>query len=151
VRRYGIASLVTGALVLAGCGAPQPPEVTFFAAGTTTRLSPSPSCDAGLQECKATGTLAVPSGKLLNISVPGEVAETPWLVVFRYRGADGNEQKARSAIFPAGDKYAYTLTPPTAADQLTHVEVQRITGMSASQDQGVEFYPDAIWALDITG
>jgi hypothetical protein len=137
------------ALVLTGCSAPQPPEVTFFASGTTVRLSPSPACNPDVQECQATGDLAVPGGKLLNISVPSQVAEKPWVVVFKFRGADGAEQKARSAIFKSGERYAYTLNLPTAGDQLLHVEVQRIAGISADPSQGVNFLTDASWALNI--
>jgi hypothetical protein len=148
VRRLVIASLA--AVVLAGCSAPPPPEVTFFAAGTTIRLSPSPACDPQTQECQPTGDLAIPGGKLLNISVPSQIAESPWVVVFRFRTADGTEQKARTAIFKSGERYAYTLTPPTAGDQLTHVEVQRIAGISADPAQGINVVTDASWALNVT-
>ncbi|ONI78709.1 hypothetical protein ALI144C_28365 [Actinosynnema sp. ALI-1.44] len=149
MRRFGIASLVVGGLLLAGCAAPHDPEVTFFADGETVRITPSPVCDDKLEECKPTGELAVPSGKSLNISVPKQVAEAPWLVVFRYRAADGSVQKARSALFGDRGTYAYTLHAPTAADQLMHVEVQRIGGIGVDENQQSVFGVNASWALTI--
>jgi hypothetical protein len=155
VRRYGIASLVTGALVLAGCSAPQPPEVTFFASGTTIRLGPSQYCRAEAQQCdgfpNAKGTLSVPGGKPLNISVPRQVAEAPWLVVFKYRSSNGGaEEQGRTQVFRAGEKYAYTLTTPTAGDQLTDVEVQRIASVAPDANQEIVFVADASWVLEVT-
>jgi hypothetical protein len=149
VRRFGIASLVTGGLLLAGCAAPHDPEVTFFADGETVRITPSPTCDSSLEECKPTGELSVPGGKPLNISVPRQIADAPWLVVFRYRAADGSVQKARSSLFRAGETYAYTLRTPTAGDQLMHVEVQRIGEMGSTENKELYFGIDASWALSV--
>lgn len=136
--------------MVAGCSAPQPPEVTFSASGTTIRLSPSPRCNSSTEECDATGTLPVPGGRPLSISVPGQVADAPWLVVFRYRAADGSERKLRTSVFRAGEKYAHTVTAPTAGDQLVHVEVQRIANIVLGADQQLAFTADASWSLDIT-
>nr|CEL19547.1 hypothetical protein [Kibdelosporangium sp. MJ126-NF4]CTQ94653.1 hypothetical protein [Kibdelosporangium sp. MJ126-NF4] len=138
---------MAGGLLLAGCSASHDPEVTFFADGETVRITPSPTCDSTLEECKPTGRLTVPGGKPLSISVPKQVAEAPWLVVFRYRAADGSVQKARSAFFRPGDSFAYTLRMPTAGDQLMHVEVQRIGGMGLNAQQEVDYVVDASWAL----
>ncbi|MFD1046421.1 DUF2771 family protein, partial [Kibdelosporangium lantanae] len=151
VRRYVIASLVTGALVLAGC-TPDLPEVTFFADGTTVRLSPADgnNCHPDLDVCDATGRLTVPAGKFVNISVPSQVAKAAWVVVFKYKGADGNEQQARTNVFsPEEKRYAYTLTPPTAADQLTHVEVRQFSGMALDPNQEIQYLTTS-WALDVT-
>jgi hypothetical protein len=151
VRRYVIASLVTGALVLAGC-TPDQPEVTFFADGNTVRLSPADgnNCHPDLDVCDATSKLAVPAGKFVNISVPGAVANAAWVVVFKFKGADGNEQQARTNVFAPEDKrYAYTLTPPTAADQLTHIEVRQFSGMALDPNQEIQYLTTS-WALDVT-
>ncbi|ALG06030.1 hypothetical protein AOZ06_03040 [Kibdelosporangium phytohabitans] len=140
---------MAGGLLLAGCAPSHDPEVTFFADGEAVRITPSPVCDAKLEECKPTGELAVPGGKSLNINVPKQVAQAPWLVVFRYRAADGSVQKARSALFGDGGTYAYTLRTPTAGDQLMHVEVQRIGGFGADQNNEVIYGVDASWALTV--
>ncbi|MFC0114811.1 DUF2771 family protein [Kibdelosporangium aridum] len=150
MRRFGIASLVAGGLLLAGCAAPHDPEVTFFADGETVNIGPSPACDATLEECRPTGALAVPGGQPLSISVPKQIADAPWLVVFRYRAADGSVQKARSSLFRAGETYAYTLRTPTAGDQLMHVEVQRIGEMGSDENRQLYFGIDASWALTVS-
>jgi hypothetical protein len=154
VRRLGIASLVAGGLLLTGCAAPHPPEVTFFADGTTVRLSPAQFCKPNAEQCDghpdARGQMAVPGGKPLNISVPTQVAEAPWVVLFKYRKADGTEERGRTEVFKAGDKYAYTLYLPTAGDQLTDVEVQRIANITAGADNDVVFLTDASWVLEVT-
>jgi hypothetical protein len=155
VRRFGIASLVAAGLLVAGCSAPQPPEVTFFAAGKTVRLSPYSLCKGEMtgacpQTPQAQGQLKVPGGKPLNISVPSEVADAPWVVVYTYRGSDGTEKPDRSPIFRAGESYAFTLNLPTAGDQLTQVEVQRITAIAPGGEQQMVFIADATWALQVT-
>jgi hypothetical protein len=155
VRRFGIASLVAGGMLLAGCASPHPPEVTFYADGTTVRLSPAQFCKPNAEQCdgdpSARGRLAVPGGKPLNISVPAQVAEAPWVVLFKYRKATGVEEQGRTEIFRASDKrFAYTLHLPTAGDQLTDVEVQRIANISAGPDNEIVFGIDASWVLEVT-
>ncbi|MCE7009063.1 DUF2771 domain-containing protein [Kibdelosporangium philippinense] len=150
MRRFAIASLLAGGLLLAGCAAPHDPEVTFFADGETVNIGPSPVCDVALEECKPTGSLAVPGGMPLNISVPKQIADAPWVVVFRYRAADGSVQKARSSLFRSGGTYAYTLRTPTAGDQLMHVEVQRIGEMGLDTNQELYYRADGSWALTVS-
>src|SRR5439155_1045070 len=108
-------------------------------------------CHRDQDICDATGQLAVPAGKFVNISVPGEVANAAWVVVFKFKGADGSEQQARTNVFTPTDKrYAYTLNPPTAADQLTHIEVRKIDGMALDPNREVQFVASTNWALDVT-
>ncbi|MEV4310934.1 DUF2771 family protein [Actinocrispum sp. NPDC049592] len=149
MRRLALTTLAALGLTLTAC-TPEPPEVTFFAAGETVRLSPTDTCNGEIEECKPTGNLAVPGGKPLNISVPSQVAKSPWVVVFKFRAADGSEQKARSTIFKANERYAYTLTLPTAGDQLLHVEVQRIEGIAADPTQGLTYQTNPVWSLNIS-
>lgn len=137
--------------MLAGCGAPEPPEVTFYADRTTVRIGPAGTCHPDLDICDATGQLSVPSGKFVNISVPGQVASAPWVVVFKYKGQDGTEQQDRTPVFsPPDKKYAYTLTAPTAGDQITHVEVRQIAGgLGLDPSRETSFFVNASWSLDI--
>ncbi|MET0133697.1 MAG: DUF2771 family protein [Kibdelosporangium sp.] len=154
MRFLRIALPAVGGLLLAACSAPHPPEVTFFADGTTIRLSPAQFCKPNAERCDgnadARGRMPVPGGKPLNISVPTQVADAPWVVLFKYRKADGSEEQGRTEVFKAGDKYAYTLNLPTAGDQLTDVEVQRIANITAGADNDVVFLTDASWVLEVT-
>jgi hypothetical protein len=154
VRRFLTISLVLGGLLLAGCSTPKPPEVTFFAEGTTITVGPSQYCKDGAEQCDgypdAKRTLSVPGGKSLQINVPSQVADAPWIVVFKYRAADGTEQHGRTSVFKPGTQYAYTLSAPTAADQLRDVEIQRIAKVTQGTDKGLEFMTDATWVLQIS-
>ncbi|MFC5111921.1 hypothetical protein [Kibdelosporangium philippinense] len=51
MRRFAIASLLAGGLLLAGCAAPHDPEVTFFADGkpSTSGRRPCVTCTRGVQ------------------------------------------------------------------------------------------------------
>jgi hypothetical protein len=138
------------ALVVAGCAAPPHPEVTFYAAGTTARTGPAQYCDRQENQCgtdpRAGAVLRVPAGRPLQISVPSDVGDAAWQVVFRYREPGGAEQEARSAVFAPGDRLAYTLTLPAAGDRLETAEVQRFGGVAAGPD-GLEYLIGATWVL----
>ncbi|KAA2262956.1 DUF2771 family protein [Solihabitans fulvus] len=153
MRRGLTLLLAAGAgLVLAGCSAPDP-DVTFYSSGKTVVVRPAQYCDLKSGQCAtredAPATLRVPAGRPLQISVPGEVANSTWAVVFSYRNANGEPQPdARSRIFRAGEQYAYTLNLPNPGDQLDHAEVQKIGVVDVDQTQGVQFVVVGSWVLD---
>jgi hypothetical protein len=154
VRRVLTVSLAAAGLVLAGCSAPPDPEVTFYSSGTAIDVGPTQLCDVALNECEAfpeaAGVLRVPPGRPLQISVPGEVAETPWTVVFSYRNAAGEPQEpARSRIFKQDEQYAYTLTLPDPGDQLESVEVQQLGAALTPDGTDLQFFTRATWVLSI--
>lgn len=142
-------------LLLAGCAAPHDPEVTFYADGRVVNLGPTQYCDLDVENCTAhpdaAGTLRVRPGKPLQISVPGDVADSSWVVVFTYRDGKGEQQPpSRSKIFPMGTQYAYTLTLPNPDDQLENVEVQQSGKRIEITDQGeIQFVVRGTWVLSI--
>jgi hypothetical protein len=139
-------------LGVAGCAAPPHPEVTFYAAGTAARTGPAQYCDRQDNQCgadpRAGAVLRVPAGRPVQISVPSEVGNAAWQVVFRYREPNGAEQQARSSVFAPGDRLAYTLVLPQAADRLETAEVQRFGGLAAGPD-GLEYLVGATWVLSV--
>lgn len=140
------------ALGVAGCAAPPHPEVTFYSAGQAVRTGPTQYCDHQGDQCgadpRAGAVLRVPAGKPVQISVPGEVGDAAWQVVFRYREPGGAEQEARSSVFAPGDRLAYTLVLPHAGDRLETAEVQRFGGLAAGPD-GLEYLIGATWVLSV--
>lgn len=119
-------------LLLTGCTSPRP-EVTFFgqrtavtaeaafwcdvnAAALTVACPPSP--DTGKQ-----AHLTLGPARPLQINVPSEIADGPWLVVYQYRDAAGAPQNGRTQLFSDG-RLAYTLPSFGPGTQLTRVEVQ---------------------------
>jgi hypothetical protein len=145
------------ALALTACAKDEPPEtppeVTFAADGHSIVAKPTQHCDLQVQNCtadpKAAVALRVPPGRPVDITVPPEVAQTPWLVVFGYRTKAGERVDARSDLFASNARPSYTLTLPDATDQLETVEVQQVGGTIVPGQQGVEFPARATWVLSV--
>ena len=155
MRRGLLCALIAGAgLVLTGCATPTP-QVTFYAAGRSVDTGPTQYCDLKLTSCtadaKAGVALSVPADRPLQISVPSEVAKTPWVVVFRYQDAHGAAQPdSRSRIFQPGEQYAYTLTLPDPGDKLVAAQVQQLSlvvEQGSDPGAGAEFVTRATWLL----
>jgi Protein of unknown function (DUF2771) len=147
-----LAALACAGAAVAGCAAAPPPEVTFYSAGKAMRTGPAQYCDRQGDQCRsdpASGAnLRVPPGKPLQISVPSEVGNAAWQVVFRYRAPSGERTEARSAVFGPGARLAYTLTLPGPGDQLETAEVQKFGGL-ASGPEGLEYLIGATWVLSV--
>ncbi|WP_433267854.1 DUF2771 family protein [Actinosynnema sp. CS-041913] len=143
-------------LVVAGCAAPTSPEVTFHADGKTVNVKPTQYCDVKSENCtadsRAAGVLRVRPGKPVQISVPGDLAETAWSVKFTYRNARGEPQEPlRSKLFTERDpKYAYTLVLPNPDDRLESVEVQQYGSRIESSTTGAfDFVARGTWILSV--
>lgn len=117
-------------LLLAACGSePPPPQVTFAAGTASVVARPTQACDLKFTECRndpeAPVKLTVPPGTPLQVSVPDDVAKTPWQIVFTYRDTAGAQQDQRSTVFAAGERSTYTLELPTPTDRLIVAQVQQ--------------------------
>ena len=147
--------LIGAGVALAGCSAPSEPQVTFYSHGTSVAVAPAQYCDATGQTCAPppqdpTGELRVPEREPLQISVPGEVAKTPWQVAFIYRTAGGEEVGGKTGVFTPGDQYAYTLQLPPDGVALEHVEVQQFSALlTPGNEGGVDFVISGSWILDV--
>jgi hypothetical protein len=151
-RTVVIGSLLTAAvgLLAAGCAKPIP-DVAFFSAGQTVNTAPTQYCDTGLSSCEqsaqAGASLAVPAGSPLQISVPSDVADSTWVVVFKYKDDGGQEVQARSDVFADGSQYAYTLKLPSPSDQLEVAQVQQIGGVTQDASGELQYVTSGVWAL----
>lgn len=147
-------ALLATAGVLAGCSRPEP-AVSFYSTGHQVSTLPAQYCDSKVTTCyTATGvsaTLRVPAGSPVQISVPSEVANAVWVVVFRYREPNGTTDSGRSAFFRPGSQYAYTLTMPNPVDQLVLAQVQQIGAITmAPTDTEPNYQAVRVWALSAT-
>ncbi|GAA3026939.1 DUF2771 family protein [Actinokineospora globicatena] len=144
MRRAITATLAGTAVVLAGCSAPPPPDVTFYTDGESAIASPMGLCEVGkdtcLQDQDAAVTLPTRKGQPVQISVSSKVADSPWGVVFSYVDRDGQQMAASSRLISDGS-LSYTLVPPPEAELLIYVEVQKLR---AVQGKLVE---TGIWGL----
>lgn len=139
-------------LFLAGCGTQDPPEVEFAAGDARVTARPTQYCDVALTNCEADATapvtLTVPPGTPLRVTVPDEVAQTPWTVVFSYRSGSGELIDERSRIFSPNERNEFVLTLPDPADRLRTAEVQQIGVPQVDPETGEVQYPArASWVL----
>jgi hypothetical protein len=68
-----------------------PPTVTAYAYGRSIRVSPARYCTMDLRSCR-TGKpefLAVPAGRPLQLSLPTEIADSPWYLTLYYYSVNG--------------------------------------------------------------
>ena len=153
-RRLVLAAV---ALLAAGCGSGTPPEVTFAAAGTSVAARPTQYCDLKLTDCTgdpaAPVVLTVPVGTPLKVTVPHEIAATPWQVVFSYRDAGGAQTDGRSPVFAPNAQSDYTLELPAPEDRLVGAQVQQFgPPPQANAETGeIEFPIRASWVLSTQG
>ena len=138
--------------LLAGCGLGGPPEVTFEVAGTEISTGPAKYCDLSLTTCDDDATapvrIDVPAGTPLRVGVPGDVAEAPWHVVFRYRNAAGEQVGGRSPIFAPDARSEYVLELPQPTDLLLTAEVQQFGPPPQTAESGEITFPvRASWVL----
>jgi uncharacterized protein DUF2771 len=120
------------ALLLAGCGTtdpPPPPQVTFTAGTASIVARPSQYCDIELTQCltdvAAPVRLAVPPGTPVQVTVPPEIAQTPWQVVFSYTDATGAPTDGRSPVFVPNARSDWTLALGAPENRLLTAEVQQ--------------------------
>jgi hypothetical protein len=149
--------LPVAALLLAGCGSAAAPQVTFAAGQGSVVARPTQYCDLQLTDCKgdpaAQVELAVPVGTPLKVTVPPEIAETPWQVVFTYRDGAGAQTDGRSPVFAPNAQSDYTLQLPDPADRLVGAQVQQFgPPPQADPETGeIEFPIRASWVLNTSG
>jgi hypothetical protein len=156
VRR--ILTAVLAGLLLAACSDPPPPplpEVTFSTEGSTVSARPFLHCDVMVTKCDrddaAMARMRVPAGKPVTVTVPKDVAESPWSVVIQYRTAGGEQKDPETvATFVPNERSDYTVALPGTGDQLQTVEIKQA---SAKQEPGatseIQLLARAVWSLQV--
>jgi hypothetical protein len=150
----GLLLAFVAVLLLGACGS-EPPQVTFAAGAEAVVARPTRYCDLQLTDCTtdpaAPVTLAVPPGTPLHVTVPDEIAQAPWQVVFSFRDANGMQDDQRSAVFAHGERTTWTLQLANPADRLLTAEVQQYGPPPQMNPQTgeIEFPIRASWVLNV--
>jgi hypothetical protein len=159
VTRRVVAALLTAgtALLLAGCGSSDSPEVTWTIGGTERAVGPTQFCDMKMENCSddrsAQVSLPIPAGTVVKVAVPEEISAAPWSVVFSYTAPDGTRTDGRSPIFTPNAQQDYTLALPDPADVLVTAQVQ-LLGAAPGIDPAtgeVNFPTRGTWVLVADG
>jgi hypothetical protein len=147
------------ALLLAGCAGedpPPPPQVTFTAGAASIVARPAQYCDVELTQCltdvAAPARLAVPADTPVQVTVPPEIAQTPWQVVFSYADATGVPTDERSPVFAPNARSDWTLELGAPENRLLTAEVQQYGPPPQPNPQTgeLEFPIRASWVLNAT-
>ena len=155
-RAVCCALLVVALALLAGCShGASVTTVTVSAGKVTVTLPVALSCTGPTGATKLTCSggenddnaphLSLAPGTPLDVNVPTDVGDTPWVIVFSYVDAKGKAQGDRTPVFAAKARYSYHLTPPAGA-QLTRLEVQSLIAAQAPGG-GVDFPAVRTWVL----
>ncbi|WP_253826695.1 DUF2771 family protein [Prauserella aidingensis] len=139
MRRAVGALLACAALFVTGCSAAPDPEVTFYADGDSTVAAPLIYCDEVLKQCgdeHRPVNLDVRPGMPVQVSVPGSVADTPWVIIVQYVNTETGKESIDQQAFTDGSQHAYTATPPTSKDRVAVIEVQQIGAAYGVDQQG---------------
>jgi hypothetical protein len=161
VRKLLVVVVFSVLSALAGCSSNEPqaevpqPRVDFTVAGKKTTAKPFLYCDIKVEDCRRDNTamikMPVPPGTAVTVTVPKEVADTPWSVVIQYKTAAG-EQKApvTVATFTPGKETTYEALPSEPGAQLQTVEVKQAGGVLIKGETGPEPVTRAAWSLQVT-
>jgi hypothetical protein len=138
-------------LVLTGCGLPRhDPEITFYANGKAIRVEPAVYCDLEGDNCAEKtkpAKLKVPAGKVVQISVDGQLADGLWEAVFLYRNAAGENVTTGTNLLGKGENFTYTLSLPDKTDQLLGIEVHEAAAAVLQNGQPLL---RGYWAVEVT-
>lgn len=153
VLLVAVVAVVVVLVVRATAGPSSPGDVTFAAGGATAAVGATQFCDVQVTECgddpEATAVLRVPPNTPLAVTVPEEVASTPWQLAFAFRDTAGAIQQGRSPVFAPGTAPSFTLVLPAPTDQLESAEVQQYGARISQGPNGLEFATRATWVLSV--
>lgn len=151
MRSKVLAALATvAAMFIASCATAGPPAITVFADGTAIELAPVNYCDIRVVRCEtnagAKGTLTIRTGQPVQISVPPEVAKSPWLVYTQSITSDGETLPVEQHYFGPGKAFAYTARPGEPRERLLVIEVHQAGAAFADDGSPIA---RGLWSLEL--
>ncbi len=151
VKSAGIGLIAVLAMVgLTGCQAPAP-TITWYGNETAVSAGPRLYCTLTPQpqpDCRETegpiATLELHADDLLQVNIPPEVADQPWLLVYSYVD---DSSSYRTPVMSDRKTLSYVVHP-VAGRQLQQVDLQVLT-LIASADGKPQYSPLQAWVLQV--
>ena len=152
-RRRGLLAggMLLAGLALTGCDKPTP-SITWYGNGSSTNVGPSLYCELtadAAPDCSEVdgpvARLSLNQGDFVQINIPAEIAEQPWVVVWNYSDSAETGTSERSAVNTDGHTLSYVVRAP-ADKRIATVDLQVLT-LTAGQD-AAEFPPLQAWSLE---
>ncbi|GGN84926.1 DUF2771 domain-containing protein [Nocardia rhizosphaerihabitans] len=152
VGLFAVAAVTAGLVAYAVSKAPEhQPQITAFAHGETITVDPFMYCTVTMQDCRygEMAELPVQSGKPVQISLPDQISESPWLVQLIYQRPSGEQvdRVLSFADYPAGIRALTVESQPEPDLRLIGIEVQ-LPILARDTATGRESYiPHAAWSI----
>lgn len=145
---------------MAGCSAAEPPPedptVAFTVEDRKVIAKPYLYCDVQVDNCRRDNTaqvsLEVAPGTAVRVTVPDEVAKTPWSVVIQYKTAAGEQKPPETvATFAPNKESTFDALPPGPGDQLQTVEVKQAGAKLVRDEKGeAAAVSRGVWSAQVT-
>lgn len=150
-RRATLAvGVLLAGLALSGCDAPVP-TITWYGNRTSTNVGPTVFCELTAEaapDCRVTdgpkARLSLHPDDKVQVNIPAEVAEEPWVLVSSYVDDDTS---VRSPVNTTKDTLSYVITPEPGK-QLKQVDLQVLTIVVDENGQPA-YAPIKVWVLEV--
>ncbi|MFD3704173.1 DUF2771 domain-containing protein [Nocardia sp. NPDC058658] len=127
------------------------PQLTAYAHGKAITVDPFMYCTVRMEECRygETAPLEVPAGAPVQLSLPDEVSQSPWLIQLIYQRPSGEQldRVLSFADYPDGARALTIESKPEPDLRLSGIEVQ-LPILTRDIATGQESYiPHAAWSI----
>ncbi|MBY6365366.1 DUF2771 family protein [Rhodococcoides corynebacterioides] len=129
------------------------PRVSAFADGRFAEVEPFRYCPVQEPLCEYEGTTAVlpvREGHPLQLSLPGEISESPWGFAAVYQNPETGEAGEVDDYFAPGTRNTLTVEPTRDGLDLVGVEVRLPSGVIDVDTNQEEIVSHAIWSIATT-
>ncbi|GAD82927.1 DUF2771 domain-containing protein [Nocardia asteroides] len=147
-----VAAVTTGVVAYAASNATEhDPQITAYANRETITVDPFLYCTVTMTDCRygETAVLATKTGEPVQLSLPSQIAESPWLVQLIYQRPSGEQvdRVLSFADYTAGARALTIETLPEPELRLAGIEVQ-LPILARDTVTGRETYiPHAAWSI----
>ncbi|MBT1191639.1 DUF2771 domain-containing protein [Rhodococcoides kroppenstedtii] len=129
------------------------PRISAFADGRFAEVEPFRYCPVQEPLCEyegSTAVLPVRPGHPLQLSLPGEISDSPWGFAAVYQDPETGEALEADDYFAPGTRNTLTVEPTRDGLDLVGVEVRLPSGVIDVDTNQEEIVSHAIWSIATT-